>query len=211
MKNIYLFELSDVFANQVYLPYSSGVVWSYIKNNPIIKKNYQLKDWFFARDNASNIINKIENPSVLLFSCFMWNWNLNCEIAKVIKEKYPNCLIIYGGQHQPLSDRNKGFFKKYPYIDILIHGEGEETVEKILLKSDNLKEIIGITLNLNNKEFITPSRKRLDEIKDCPSPFLDGSFDWIIKKNKEDKNYSFHATVESARGCPFSCAFCEIG
>ena len=211
MKNIYLFELSDVFANQVYLPYSSGVVWSYIKNNPIIKKNYQLKDWFFARDNASNIINKIENPSVLLFSCFMWNWNLNCEIAKVIKEKYPNCLIIYGGQHQPLSDRNKGFFKKYPYIDILIHGEGEETVEKILLKSDNLKEIIGITLNLNNKEFITPSRKRLDEIKNCPSPFLDGSFDWIIKKNKEDKNYSFHATVESARGCPFSCAFCEIG
>ena len=211
MKNIYLFELSDVFANQVYLPYSSGVVWSYIKNNPIIKKNYQLKDWFFARDNASNIINKIENPSVLLFSCFMWNWNLNCEIAKVIKEKYPNCLIIYGGQHQPLSDRNKGFFKKYPYIDILIHGEGEEIVEKILLKSDNLKEIIGITLNLNNKEFITPSRKRLDEIKDCPSPFLDGSFDWIIKKNKEDKNYSFHATVESARGCPFSCAFCEIG
>jgi len=211
MKNIYLFELSDVFANQVYLPYSSGVVWSYIKNNPIIKKNYQLKDWFFARDNASNIINKIENPSVLLFSCFMWNWNLNCEIAKVIKEKYPNCLIIYGGQHQPLSDRNKGFFKKYPYIDILIHGEGEEIVEKILLKSDNLKEIIGVTLNLNNKEFITPSRKRLDEIKDCPSPFLDGSFDWIIKKNKEDKNYSFHATVESARGCPFSCAFCEIG
>ena len=211
MKNIYLFELSDVFANQVYLPYSSGVVWSYIKNNPIIKKNYQLKDWFFARDNASNIINKIENPDILLFSCFMWNWNLNCEIAKVIKERYPNCLIIYGGQHQPLSDRNKGFFKKYPYIDILIHGEGEETVEKILLKSDNLKEIIGITLNLNNKEFITPSRKRLDEIKDCPSPFLDGSFDWIIKKNKEDKNYSFHATVESARGCPFSCAFCEIG
>ena len=211
MKNIYLFELSDVFANQVYLPYSSGVVWSYIKNNPIIKKNYQLKDWFFARDYASNIINKIENPDILLFSCFMWNWNLNCEIAKAIKEKYPNCLIIYGGQHQPLSDRNKGFFKKYPYIDILIHGEGEETVEKILLKSDNLKEIIGITLNLNNKEFITPSRKRLDEIKDCPSPFLDGSFDWIIKKNKEDKNYSFHATVESARGCPFSCAFCEIG
>ena len=211
MKNIYLFELSDVFANQVYLPYSSGVVWSYIKNNSIIKKNYQLKDWFFARDNASNIINKIENPDILLFSCFMWNWNLNCEIAKAIKKKYPNCLIIYGGQHQPLSDRNKGFFKKYPYIDILIHGEGEETVEKILLKSDNLKEIIGITLNLNNKEFITPSRKRLDEIKDCPSPFLDGSFDWIIKKNKEDKNYSFHATVESARGCPFSCAFCEIG
>ena len=211
MKNIYLFELSDVFANQVYLPYSSGVVWSYIKNNPIIKKNYQLKDWFFARDKASNIINKIENPNILLFSCFMWNWNLNCDIAKAIKERYPDCLIIYGGQHQPLPDRNKDFFKKYPYVDILIHGEGEIIIEEILLKPDDLKKITGITLNIDNKEFTTPSRKRLDEIRDCPSPFLDGSFDWIVKKNKEDKDYSFHATVESARGCPFSCAFCEIG
>ena len=57
-KNIYLFELSDVFANQVYLPYSSGVVWSYLKTNSTIQKNYQLKDWFFARDKASHIIKK---------------------------------------------------------------------------------------------------------------------------------------------------------
>ena len=52
MKNIYLFELSDVFAGQVYLPYSSGVVWSYVKNIKEIKENYTLKDWFFARDDT---------------------------------------------------------------------------------------------------------------------------------------------------------------
>ena len=151
MKNIYLFELSDVFANQVYLPYSSGVVWSYLKNNPTIQKNYKLKDWFFVRDDASNIIKKIENPFILLFSSFMWNWNLNCEIARTIKKKYPKCLIIYGGQHQPLSDRSQGFFKQYPYVDVLIHHEGELTLEEILLKPDNLKDIEGLTLNINNK------------------------------------------------------------
>ena len=139
-KNIYLFELSDVFANQVYLPYSSGVVWSYLKTNSTIQKNYQLKDWFFARDKASNIIKKIEDPDILLFSSFMWNWNLNCEIAKAIKEKYPKCLMICGGQHQPLPDRNKDFFKQYPYLDILIHHEGELTLEEILLKPDTLKK-----------------------------------------------------------------------
>ena len=141
----------------------------------------------------------------------MWNWNLNCEIAKAIKEKYPNCLILYGGQHQPLPDRNKGFFKKYPYIDVLIHHEGELTLEELLLNLNNLKNINGITLNLNEKEFRTPSRERVKEIEDMPSPYLDGSFDWIIKKNKRENNYTFNATVESARGCPFSCAFCEIG
>jgi hypothetical protein len=32
MKNVYLFELNDIFDDQVYLPYSNGVVWSYVKN-----------------------------------------------------------------------------------------------------------------------------------------------------------------------------------
>jgi putative methyltransferase len=210
MKNIYLFELSDVFADQVYLPYSSGVVWSYVKNIKEIKENYILKDWFYAREEAEDIIAKIKNPDILLFSCFMWNWNLNCQIAKTIKEKYPNCKIIYGGQHQPLADRAKGFFEEHSYVDILIHTEGEETIKEILLNKD-LKEVNGITYNINNKEVRNPPRVRLEGILDNPSPFLDGSYDIVIEKNKKEKNYSFHATVESARGCPFSCAFCEIG
>ena len=91
MHNLYLFELSDIFDKQVYLPYSSGVVWSYIKEDPTIKKKYILKDWFYYRDDSENIIKKIKDPQILLFSCFMWNWNLNCEIAKTIKQKYPKC------------------------------------------------------------------------------------------------------------------------
>ncbi len=210
MKNIYLFELSDVFADQVYLPYSSGVIWSYVKNIKEIKENYILKDWFYAREEAEDIITKIKDPDILLFSCFMWNWNLNCQIAKTIKEKYPHCKIIYGGQHQPLADRAKGFFEEHSYVDILIHTEGEETIKEILLNKD-LKEVKGITYNVDNKEVINPPRVRLEGIHDNPSPFLDGSYDLVIEKNKKEKNYSFHATVESARGCPFSCAFCEIG
>ena len=210
MKNIYLFELSDVFADQVYLPYSSGVVWSYVKNNPYIKDNYNLANWFFAREEVKDIIAKIENPDILLFSCFMWNWNLNCQIAKTIKEKYPNCKIMYGGQHQPLADRAKGFFEEHPYVDVLIHTEGEETIKELLYEK-HYEEIKGITYNIDNKEIINPPRVRLEGIHDNPSPFLDGSYDWVIEKNKREKNYSFHATVESARGCPFSCAFCEIG
>jgi len=210
MKNLYIFELSDIFDHQVYLPYSSGVVWSHIKQHPFIKKNYLLKDWFFARDDAKNIINTIKDPDVLIFSCFMWNWNLNCEISEEIKKKFPKCKIYFGGQHQPLSDRNTGFFKKFPFVDALIHGEGEETIRELLIDK-SINEIKGITYNDNCKEIRNPPRKRLDGIDDKASPFLDGSFDWIVEKNKREKKFSLHATVESARGCPFGCAFCEIG
>ena len=64
----------------------------------------------------------------------MWNWSLNCEIARKIKNKYPNVLIVFGGQHQPLPDRNKDFFSLYPFVDILAHHEGEETIKEILFK-----------------------------------------------------------------------------
>ncbi len=210
LKNIYLFELSDIFANQVYLPYSSGVIWSYIKNDPYIKENYLLKDWFYFRDDSTNILDQISEPDILIFSCFMWNWELNCLIAKNIKKTYPKTLIIFGGQHQPMADRNTGFFEKYTFVDILVHHEGEESIKEILL-GKSFSDIHGITYNYLNKERITQPRKRMNGIGDNPSPFLDGSFDWIVAKNKKTKNYALHATVESARGCPFSCAFCEIG
>jgi len=217
-KKIFLFELSDIFDGQVYLPYSSGVVWSYLNQKDFIKKNYELKDWFFAREKPDSIIKKIKDPDILLFSCFMWNWSLNCEIAKEIKKKYPKVIVIFGGQHQPLQDRNKNFFKEHPFVDILSHHEGELTLEEILSKALKykgdkkiFKDINGSTLNLEEISYPAPPRKRMSSIEDQPSPFLDGSFDFIVKKNQAENKYNLHATLESARGCPFGCAFCEIG
>lgn len=215
-KNLYLFEISDIFANQVYLPYSSGVVWSYAQSDEKIKNSYELSEWFFYRQDAEKIINSIKNPDVLAFSCFMWNWNINCEIAQRVKKKYPNCLIIFGGQHQPLADRNDKFFQEHPYVDILVHGEGEETFKEILLnnleKIPDFKSINGLTLNIDNTEFRTYPRQRISNIQDSESPYLNGLFDELIKKeNEKNSGIRFSAIVESARGCPYSCAFCEIG
>ena len=213
MKNLYLFELSDIFANQVYLPYSSGVVWSYCREKEEIRKNYQLKEWFYYRENVEEIVSKIKDPDVLGFSCFMWNWNLNCDIAKAVKEKYPDCLIVFGGQHQPMPDRNVGFFQEHSYVDILVHHEGEETFYEILREAlreePTYKNITGCTINVSGKEVRTIPRARMTDIENVPSPLLDGLFDELIANNTEGLDYN--VCVESARGCPFSCAFCEIG
>ncbi len=213
MKNVYLFELSDIFANQVYLPYSSGVVWSYCKAKPEISENYQLVDWFYYREDLETILSKIENPDVLGFSCFMWNWNLNCDIAKKVKEKYPDCLIVFGGQHQPMQDRSDNFFEEHPFVDILVHHEGEESFYEILKenlsKFPDYTSILGCTVNVGGKKKTAPARPRMTDIQNVPSPFLDGSFDKLLANN--DKGLAYNVSVESNRGCPFSCAFCEIG
>ena len=132
MKRMYMLELSDVFGDQVYLPYSTGVVLSHAFSNSDIKENYELIDWFYYRESLDVILNKIEEPDDIGFSCFIWNWNLNLKIARCIKELYANCLIIFGGQQQALADRVENFFEEHSYVDILVHGEGEETFVEIL-------------------------------------------------------------------------------
>ena len=208
LRNLYLFELSDVFAGQVYLPYSSGVVWSYLRSKSEIGKNYRLAWWFYHRQDLADILAKIEDPDILLFSCFMWNWNLSCQIAKAVKAVHPNARVIFGGQHQPLPGRDPDFFKTHPYVDYLIHHEGEESVYEILAGRDHAR-INGITYNDGGRSISTSSRARMKNVGDMPSPYLDGSFDELLQSNQY--GLVFHATVESTRGCPFSCAFCEIG
>ena len=59
MKNVYLFEIADVTAQQVKLPYSTGLIWGHCHLNETIVKNYKL----FA---SLNPITKPNNSSLLL-------------------------------------------------------------------------------------------------------------------------------------------------
>ena len=227
MKNLYILELSDKYENQVRLPYSTGLIWSYCKTFNQIKENYNLSNWFYYKDDINQIFNSIIDPDVIIFSCYVWNLEHNKKIAKSIKEKYPNCLTICGGPHVPHNDQflfnsdKKSPYWKYsidewfynhPYFDIISSGEGEISISEILLenlkKQKNFKSILGLVINEGQKFYVSSFRNRIKEINDMPSPYLDGTFDSIIKK---DKKFNFTATIETTRGCPFHCTFCDQG
>lgn len=173
-----------------WLPYSAASIWSYVKQFNDITETYDLKDIFFQRLHHSEVLDFMESPFVVGFSCYIWNHNYCLALAEKIKEKWPECYIIFGGSQA------SGQFLKHEFIDSIAMGEGEEIFLQILR-----------TLNKNEPIQQIYNKARLDSLE-IPSPYLDGTMDEIVKKHP---NVMWSTTIETNRGCPYSCTFCDWG
>lgn len=195
--------------NAHYLPYSVGILWSYAQTFPLIRDNFKLDKLIWLRENIGSTLESIKDSDVAAFSTYVWNKNYNYALAKKFKEKNPNSIVIFGGPEVPIT--NKYIFKKYPFIDIIIKGEGEITFKNLLEKlAENkpFKDIPGLLINENLESYDTGESQRISSLEDIPSPYLSGVFDNLIK---EVKNVEWNATLETNRGCPYQCTFCDWG
>lgn len=194
--------------NAYYLPYSTGVLWSYVCQFDEIKNKFFLNTFIWKRDNLNIAIDKIKNSNIVAFSTYIWNKNYNYNLAKQLKLLNPDVLIVFGGPEPPVE--RKDFFKLYPFIDIMVKTEGEETFKDILLnyENKNFKSVKGILINENQTVFETEKRERIDNIDVIPSPYLTGVFDTIVNENPD---VEWNAVIESNRGCPYQCTFCDWG
>jgi radical SAM superfamily enzyme YgiQ (UPF0313 family) len=191
----------------MYLPYSSGMLWTYVNQYSDIKENFILKDIFFEKIDPYSYLEKLDNPNIVLFSNYGWNTNYHLSIAKCIKEKYPNCLIIIGG---PNAQQSKEYLLEHPYVDISVWGEGEQTLLELLrslVNQTDLSNVKGLAYIKNNTYTLTPIRDRFKDVNVLPSPYLTGLFDNFYKRY----NYNFMPVWETNRGCPYSCTFCDLG
>jgi len=194
MRNVYLFQpqYSIEFRKETnyYLPHSSGCLWSYAYQHADIQDNFVLKDIIFKRDRLEDVLDRMEDPVYCGFSCYIWNEQYCLQMAELIKQRWPKCIIQFGG---PQAQSN---YTKYSFIDSIVMGEGEE----IFL--DTLRSII----QGKSVELFYPKR-RLQDLQ-IPSPYLTGVFDFIIKKYPD---VMWAMSLETNRGCPYSCTFCDWG
>ena len=203
--NLYLFQFSFLYGNEIYLPYSVGALWAYARTFPEINKNIEKKNFVILREQPADIVERLENPGIAAFSTYVWNFEMSVAVARLIKERYPNCLIIFGGPQIPDSIRLEDFFERYPFIDIVVHGEGEITFSEILLAYINggdFKTIPGLTYH----GFTTEIRTRVRDLNIFPSPYLTGVFDELLTLP-----YHYQTVWETDRGCPYACTFCDWG
>jgi len=135
-----------------------------------------------------------------------WDRQLD-EICSFLNRIPTNILLVVGGY--TATEKAEELFKAAPRINIIVRGEGEETIRDIL-KGVELENILGISYRLNGN---------LIHNKNRPLPDVDALIypDRSLRNNKyrmalngvNIANLSFD-TVLSARGCPYNCKFCTF-
>lgn len=204
-KKFYLVQIGVSYSNPVFLPYSTGCIAAYLKRDAEISEHYEIPDIIVMRERPEDVIKRFDTPDIVAFSCYTWNYEYDLLLARMLKEKFPDVLILFGGHSVP---QGGDMLDEYPFINFLMHNEGEETTAlllKALANGTPFSEIPNLSYRTPNGTLTTPDRHPCD-ISGYPSPYLDGIFDNIIK---EFPDTEFHATLETNRGCPYECAYCE--
>ncbi len=192
------------YGNSVYFPYAAGTLIAYAFNDEKIKSEFTFKSFVYKKIDVDKVVDSLENPFVVGFSCYVWNYEYNKILAEKIKEKYPDCYILFGG-HQVNRESD---VLKTDFVDFCLFGEGEEIFRKILLSfigRESLENIPNIMYKKDG-EIVFTERKRVD-IPERISPYLEGYFDNLVK----EEELEFSAILETNRGCPNKCAFCDWG
>ena len=208
MKNVYFVQANNVYGTEVkntYIPYSVGCIQAYCQKNEIISAEYQFGKFIYTREAPEKVIELLDNPFMVLFSCSVWNTEYNKTVAKAIKEAYPSCLITFGGHNV---SNNENYLRDNDFIDFLTHRFGEEPTEGILeslATGKSLDDIPNISYRNEAGEIVTTAYAPQTGT-DYPSPYLEGTFDEILKDD-----IVFSALFETNRGCPNSCSFCDWG
>ncbi len=146
-----------------------------------------------------------EQPDVICFSCYLWNITyvelLLAELPKVL----PEAKLWLGGPE--VSWNAAEILEKYPMIQGIMYGEGEETFLELAeyfhgQEAENgqekqLADIKGIAYrNLSGGATVNEPQEVLDL---STVPFVYENMDRF-------KNRIIY--YESSRGCPFSCSYC---
>lgn len=205
MKNVYFIQASLSYGKTHYLPYAPGCLAAYAWRSETVKREFTIAEFIFKRDPVDGIVQRMDDPVVAAFSCYAWTMEYNKKLAAALKQRYPGCLIVFGG-HQ-ISENDESLLE-LPFVDVYIFGEGERPFRQLLeayAGNSDFSEIPNIAYRRNGELIKTP-RVSHDDLDGYVSPYLEGYFDRIISDNL---GMDFSAVIETNRGCPYKCAYCD--
>ncbi len=140
------------------------------------------------------------SAGILGVSCFIDTLPLVVLTLEKVKREHPEKTIILGGPG-PSSVADE-LLRHFPFIDIVVRGEGEEAIVDLMRRSKEggIDRTPGISYRCGLEVRHNPSAPRIRDLGSLPFPAYH-HLDW--------DRYS-RARIITARGCPYACTFCDI-
>ena len=154
---------------------------------------------------------------VLGLSSYSWNHQLSLHFARYAKGAAPGILTLMGGPNFPLTaPEQESFLRGMADVDVAVRGptyEGERAFLNIVRRFDEVdcrREGIfeapvagNMWIDRRTDRFVDGGPvERINDLDEIPSPYLKGWMDAYFATG-------YFPMMQIARGCPFSCQFCN--
>lgn len=193
------------------MPYNIGLIAAYAKK--ILGDQVRCRLFKYVASLLSAL--REEPPDILACSNYVWNSHLShfaCETAKQIQ---PKTLTVFGGTNYPFDAKGQlAFLKMRPAVDHHVFYEGEQAFVHLIqaFREDpdpqRLREraVDGCqSVSPTTGELVSGRPvPRLRNLEEVPSPYTTGLLDEFF-------DGKLIPLLETNRGCPFTCNFCNAG
>ncbi len=177
---------------------------------PLVDAGYEVKlidnDLYgWSHERLASEISSFDTDYLLIGHTGSTAAHTTClETATALRSALPKLRIVYGGVYPSYADQST--LQECPAIDMIVRGEGEETVLQLIAASENhsgLDKITGITWRDGPVIRINPPRRPIRDL-DAYRPGWE-LVDW---SRYQLFNVGRSAGMQFSRGCPLTCTYC---
>jgi anaerobic magnesium-protoporphyrin IX monomethyl ester cyclase len=143
-------------------------------------------------------------PTMVGVGCMTPTVGSALKSAQVAKEVCPDAKVLMGGPHATFAD--KQILTEEKAVDIIVRGEGEETLLELAKQSPNLQDVNGVrglSFRKDGQVIQTPNRPFIQNLDALPRPAYK-----YLSVDKYRITGRKILPIMSSRGCPFQCSFC---
>ncbi|HBB18648.1 MAG TPA: B12-binding domain-containing radical SAM protein [Syntrophus sp. (in: bacteria)] len=142
-------------------------------------------------------------PDVIGSTSVTLNFPGAAEIVSTAKRYRPSLVTMMGGPHVSFAAAET--LDTFPGIDLIVRGEGEETIAELVSEEmgpSAWEKIRGLAFRRNGEIVMTEPRPFIEDLDALPLP----ARHLLPLSRYQALGYS--VSIITSRGCPYSCIFC---